>query len=268
MNKKIVNLFFILIISIIINLSTIGISDNNDNIVIESLDIPDDFEMLIYCGGFNTWDPIYILYITSEGESDYYVLDSENRTSGEYSLVSSFIFTTDEMDDIWSSIISNDFFNFDNYYTKENVIDGSFANITLIANGETHSVQKENFEFDGFDNIVKNINSLTPDDNDLYYNSLFNHVPFKPDKPTGEMIGDINNLYSYTSHGYDIDDDDLYFIFDWGDETNSDLHGPYESNENITLEHSWIEKGEYNIRVKVIDDPNNDGDLSDGNESE
>ncbi|HEC95383.1 MAG TPA: hypothetical protein ENI45_05420, partial [Thermoplasmatales archaeon] len=90
----------------------------------------------------------------------------------------------------------------------------------------------------------------------------------KPGKPVGPVNGTVRKECSYTSVGFDIDGDDLYFMFDWGDGTSSGWQGPYKSGENITLQHSWNRRKTYNIRVKAIDDPNGDGDLSDGVESE
>ena len=274
MKKKIIGILVVTLLIATAVLPVLGISNKKEGNYISHMsdeefnsDCPDDFEMLIYCGGFNTWDPIYILHTNMNGESQYYILTSENRSTGDLNLVSSFNFTENEMNVIWDTIVINDYFNLNNYYAKENVYGGTFANITITANSLTKSIQAENIEIDEFDNVVKKINSLTPDDNDLHYNALFNHVPFKPDKPIGEVKGDIKKEYSYTTDGYDIDDDDLYFMFDWGDNTTSDWQGPYESNENVTLIHSWNQKGEYNVRVKIIDDPNNDGDLSDGNET-
>jgi len=57
-------------------------------------------------------------------------------------------------------------------------------------------------------------------------------------------------------------------MFDWGDGTYSEWQGPYESGDNISSENSWNSQGNYDIRIKAIDDPNDDGDISDGIESE
>ena len=56
-------------------------------------------------------------------------------------------------------------------------------------------------------------------------------------------------------------------MFDWGDGTTSDWQGPYQPSEQVSLTHTWNEKGNYDIRVKAIDDPNDDGVLSDGEET-
>ena len=43
--------------------------------------------------------------------------------------------------------------------------------------------------------------------------------------------------------------------------------GPYNSGMGITDSHIWQTIGSYPIKIKAKDDPNGDGDLSDGLES-
>lgn len=59
----------------------------------------------------------------------------------------------------------------------------------------------------------------------------------------------------------------IYYNFSWDDETYSGWLGPYESGEKCMAPHIWNTTGEYRVKVKVKDDPNGDGDLSDGKET-
>ena len=267
MYKKIYRFLSVLIICIILILSFVGLSSKNTEIIFSS-DIPDDFEIFIYSGGFDFWSPIYLFYADNTGDAYYYILEPEDRIAGDFTLISDFDMSDDEMNDIWDTIIDNDFFNLDGHYSRESVSDGTFANITIKGDGLIHSVTTVNIDNDRFDNIVRIVNSLTPEDNDLYYNALLNHAPLKPGNITGVESGNPRNEYSYTTVGFDEDDDDIYFLYDWGDGTDSGWKGPYISGKNITLTHSWNNRGEYNVKVKTIDDPNSDGNLSDGIESE
>jgi len=64
----------------------------------------------------------------------------------------------------------------------------------------------------------------------------------------------------------DSDDrDNLYFIkIDWGDEV-TDFMGPYTYNSHDTeFTHSWDHTGINEVSCQVVDDPNMDGDYSDG----
>jgi hypothetical protein len=47
--------------------------------------------------------------------------------------------------------------------------------------------------------------------------------------------------------------DDVYLFVDWGDGNNSSWQGPYASDSDITLSHSWLEKGSYTLRAKAKD---------------
>jgi hypothetical protein len=266
MKKKVIGLL-VCMQFLFVSFSVIGIEKNESNYMYNetiNLDYPNDFELFVYCGGLDTWSPIYSLYINTSGEAFY---DLFNKTTENFTLVSHFIFTNEEMNQIWDEIVVNDLFNLDNRFSRDTFYDGTFANITIFANSIIYSVQTENIDVYRFDNIVKTINFLTPNDNDLYYGALYNNPPLKPEKPVGTLNGTVNDEYEYTSVGFDIDDDDIYFMYDWGDGSTSEWTGPYKSGENITLKHSWSDSGDYSIRIKAKDDPNNDGNHTDGNES-
>ena len=268
MNKKFTCIFIVFFISFLTLSSSHGITDDKNIVSVYSLDIPDDFNMLIYCGGISPMSDIFIMTIDSNGDAYYYIIDAEDRVTFNLTLISQFEFSNDEMNQIWDAIIVNDFFNLNTEYSRSWIYDGTFANITVTANGINHSVQTHNIDIFEFDNIVKIVNSFTPDDNDLIYNALLNNPPFKPGNITGASSVNPRYEQEFTTVGFDLDYDDIYFMFDWGDNTNSEWQGPFESGENVTFKHSWNKKGQYNIRVKSIDDPNSDGDLSDGSESD
>ena len=230
-------------------------------------DCPDDFYLLADTGGFAPWTELYSLRIYSNGHAAYYKMNREDRENGTWTPITSFEFTENEMNQLWDTIVTNDFFTLQNKYSNGNIAGGTFANITITANQETHSVQTENIDILEFDNIVKNINQLTPDEYNLRYNALYNDAPWKPNTPFGETEGKTNQQYTYTTQSFDFDNDTLYYLFDWGDGTESGWIGPYETNEEITKDHTWEKTGNYNVKVKAKDDPNGDGDLSDGLES-
>jgi hypothetical protein len=94
-----------------------------------------------------------------------------------------------------------------------------------------------------------------------------NNPPDKPSIPDGSLYGRIGVSYSYSSSTIDIDGDKIYYLFDWDDETTSGWHGPYSSADTVSISHIWENSGSYQVKVKAKDDPNDDGDLSDGMES-
>jgi len=77
--------------------------------------------------------------------------------------------------------------------------------------------------------------------------------PFKPESPQGPFEGKIRVDYEYTALTYDPDNDDLYYLFDWGDDIVSNWIGPYESGELCKISHSWYNQGNYEIKVKAKD---------------
>lgn len=76
-----------------------------------------------------------------------------------------------------------------------------------------------------------------------------------PAKPTlnGPASGKINVDHTYTATATDPDDDEISFLFDWGDETYSEWIGPVDSGDEVEATHIWEEQGDYQVRVKVKD---------------
>jgi hypothetical protein len=75
--------------------------------------------------------------------------------------------------------------------------------------------------------------------------------PFQPETPTGPEEGEIGYNYSYTTLTTDPLGKQLFYLWDWGDETTSDWDGPYDSGETITETHSWDKRGVYLVKVKA-----------------
>jgi len=235
-----------------------------------SLYYPQDFEIYATSGGYVPWADIFRLEIHPNGECKYSIVYPEDKHegNGEWTTIDTFVFSEGEMNQIWEIIETNDFFSLNSYYTNL-AFDGTFSYVKITANGITHSVKTENIPVARLDKIVKKINSFTPGDYDLFYNDiLFNTQPNKPSKPAGTPSGKIKREHTYSSMTIDPNGDTIYYLFDWGDGTDSGWVGPYNSSDMGTATHTWNIKGDYDVRVKAKDDPNNDGDLSDGDESD
>jgi hypothetical protein len=87
--------------------------------------------------------------------------------------------------------------------------------------------------------------------------------PSKPLAPNGPTNAGIKREHIYTSSTDDIDGDDIYYLFDWGDGTYSRWIGPYSSGEEASASHSWEEQGSYEVRVKAKDEHGQMSDWSD-----
>ncbi len=83
--------------------------------------------------------------------------------------------------------------------------------------------------------------------------------PTKPNTPpnktiiNGENNGKVGQEYTYTFTATDNDEDKIYYYINWSDSTTNQLYGPYNSGEQITLNHTWSEKGTYTINAQTWD---------------
>jgi subtilisin family serine protease len=80
-----------------------------------------------------------------------------------------------------------------------------------------------------------------------------NSEPEIPTVPNGPTSGKVGESYQYTVSTRDMDDDQLYYLFNWGDDTEGEWIGPYNSYEECTCSYNWSEKGDYEIKVKAKD---------------
>jgi len=79
-----------------------------------------------------------------------------------------------------------------------------------------------------------------------------NLPPNKPFKPSGESSGKTGDEYEYQTSTSDPDGDQVYYKWDWGDETSGWI-GPYDGGVTISTPHSWDEDDDYEIKVKAKD---------------
>ncbi len=68
----------------------------------------------------------------------------------------------------------------------------------------------------------------------------------------GETNGKKAKEYEYTVNSTDPDDDPVMYLIDWGD-NKTDWTEYCDSGDEITLKHTWNEKGYYTIKVKAKD---------------
>ena len=78
--------------------------------------------------------------------------------------------------------------------------------------------------------------------------------PATPDKPNGKTHGVLRNEYIYTISTSEPDEDNIYYLFDWGDGSNSGWLGPYRSGEIAEVKYMWNRIGNYEIKVKAKDE--------------
>ncbi len=76
-----------------------------------------------------------------------------------------------------------------------------------------------------------------------------------PNTPSidGEINGEVGSEYDYTFVTTDPDGNDVYYWIEWDDDSSDGWIGPYNSNEEITVSHTWSEQGTYIIKVRAKD---------------
>ncbi len=79
------------------------------------------------------------------------------------------------LEDIWRWIRKERFFELDPLYEDPEIRDGDFAEMTVTANGRTHTVRTVNIRVRAFDRIATVINYYLPDGREIQYNAL--HSP-------------------------------------------------------------------------------------------
>ncbi len=82
---------------------------------------------------------------------------------------------------------------------------------------------------------------------------LIGDPPETPDIPQGPTEGIEGEELTFSASTIDPDGDQLYYKFDWGDNTYSDWVGPINSGETIDVSNFWNEQGIYQVRVKAKD---------------
>jgi len=77
-----------------------------------------------------------------------------------------------------------------------------------------------------------------------------------PGVPTidGPTTGSPGVEYDYTFVTNDPEEDGIMLQIDWGDGDITEWLGPYNSGEEVTQGHTWIENGTYNIKARSKDE--------------
>ena len=86
--------------------------------------------------------------------------------------------------------------------------------------------------------------------------SLAFHVgnpPDKPSRPEGPSSGEPGGSLTYLTSISEPDGEHIYYLFNWGDGSDTGWIGPKNSDETCEASHSWASEGTYKIKVKAKD---------------
>ena len=89
-----------------------------------------------------------------------------------------------------------------------------------------------------------------------------NTAPNTPETPEGPNEGETGISYNFTTSTTDPDDDDVYYMWHWGNEV-SEWFGPYNSGEIVQIPHKWNAAGEFEIKVMAKDSEGHQSSWSD-----
>ncbi len=76
-----------------------------------------------------------------------------------------------------------------------------------------------------------------------------------PEAPiiNGQSNGKIGEKCEFKFYATDPENNNVFFYIEWGDGNVEEWIGPYASDEEITLNHTWDEKNTYTIKAKAKD---------------
>lgn len=79
-----------------------------------------------------------------------------------------------------------------------------------------------------------------------------NTAPLKP-MFTGSGKGKVGVSYDCTISTTDAENHQVYYFIDWGDGNTTDWFGPYDSGEQVIVNHTWQTKATFNVKAKAKD---------------
>lgn len=77
--------------------------------------------------------------------------------------------------------------------------------------------------------------------------------PAKPQTPVGPATFRVGVEQTFTTQTTHPTSNQVYYLFDWGDGTNSGWLGPFNSGQSIEAKNTWDTRGDYEVRVVARD---------------
>lgn len=132
--------------------------------------VPADFKLIGTAGGLAGFAEYATVRVGADGQGLYqrFLPDEPGTPALEEN---AFTLSAAELGQLWQAIQTNNFFGLPAETANDDIGDRTFAELIVTANGQTHAVTTENVALAGFDDIVATLNSLTPGDDDLVYDT-------------------------------------------------------------------------------------------------
>ncbi|RLF57918.1 MAG: hypothetical protein DRN27_06760 [Thermoplasmata archaeon] len=131
-------------------------------------------------------------------------------------------------------------------YQWESHIDGIIKNMASFTS-DTLSAGNHDITF-----TVKDNKNAWSDPVSISLEVIENQAPQSP-AIAGKGSGAAGEECSYTFITVDPEQNDVYYYIEWGDGSIEEWIGSYGYNEEISVSHTWDQKGSYEIKAKAKD---------------
>jgi hypothetical protein len=88
-------------------------------------------------------------------------------------------------------------------------------------------------------------------------------APVKPIITSGPSSGKYREEYTYAAITTDPQNDEIFYLWDWGDGSDSGWIGPCASGAECEASKAWNSRGDYTIKVKAKDNDGHESEWSD-----
>ena len=154
---------------------------------------PADFTLKATVGGVAPWSEVSTITIDSQGNASY----TRYNTGGIDSVLAESTFTVSptNVQRLWKAIQDSSFFSLNSPPPDSTVFDGSFAKITVTANGISHQVLVKNTAQPQIQSLVDSLDAITPPSLRLRYQPppRLNVIPLDPCNSLFGSAGSVSN---------------------------------------------------------------------------
>lgn len=135
----------------------------------------------------------------------------------------------------------------------DNVIVGGYDNEDFYINRLNRVLTRDVHDLNLSISLVYNQDSTLVITVNITNNEIIPNTPPTTPVITGKTKGKKGTEYQYSIVAVDQEDNNLYYRIDWGDGEITDWLGPHEPDTAVVVNHSWEERGDYEIRVQAKD---------------
>ena len=150
---------------------------------------PADFTLKATAGGLAPWSQATTITIDSHGQATYTLYNTGGFTP--VIAESTFTVSLSNVQQLWQTIQDSNFFNLSSPSPDPAVFDGSFATVTVTANGVSHQVLVRNTPQSTIQSLINLLNTIDPPSLQLLYTppEQLNIVPRDPCSPLTGSTG-------------------------------------------------------------------------------